>query len=56
MNQGGEEHKNTIFVVYDPESGGVWSFVVLRQGVYSEYVAKRIAAIIDRLGHARCVI
>ena len=50
-----ESLSNPVIVVTEKESGGIWAIPVKRKGNYSDYVSKRIANIIDKVGYARCV-
>ena len=45
-----------ILVMHDDRSEGVWAMCVKRKGNYGDYVVKRIADVISRLGYARIVL
>ena len=43
-------------MITESQSGGIWAIAVKRKGNYSDYVSKRIASIIEKVGYARCVL
>ena len=53
---GKESLANPVIVMTERDSGGIWSIPVKRKGNYSEYVSKRVANIIEKVGYARCVL
>ena len=53
---GKESLGNPIVIVTEKESGGIWAIPVKKKGNYSDYVSRRIANIIDKVGYARCVL
>ena len=42
--------------MHDSASNGVWAILVQRKGNYNEYVSKKIAGIISRLGYSKIVM
>ena len=52
---GRDSLSNPVIVMTDSESGGIWAIPVKRKGNYSEYVSRRIATTIEKVGYARCV-
>lgn len=56
MNERTDDHNYPILVIHDSISEGVWAIFVKRKGNYNEYVSKRVAGIINRLGYTKVVI
>ena len=50
---GKESLANPVMVMTESESGGIWAIPVKRKGNYSDYVSKRIANVIEKVGYAR---
>ena len=53
---GKDSFGNPVLVMTESESGGVWALPVKRKGNYTSHNSSRIANIIEKVDHARCIL